>query len=53
MLALFKNKFLICRPQRVNVLTSLSKTKYLVNDFEKIIKLFPPGRAASKIRDYE
>lgn len=35
-----------------NVLTVPLSTKYLANDFEKIIKLFPPGSDTSKINDY-
>lgn len=41
-----------CCPQRVNVFTSPLGTEYCVDDFEKMIKLFPLGRDASKISDY-
>lgn len=30
-----------------------SSTKYLADDFEKTIKLFPPGCDASKISDHD
>lgn len=36
-----------------NVLTVPLSSKYIADDFEKIIKLFPPGCDASKISDYE
>lgn len=35
------------------MLTLPSRIKYLVHDFQKIIKLFPPGYDASKINDYD